>query len=124
APAKNGAAKVVAAPAKAAKTTKTASVKAANGKPANGEVIITLPSRKAKKAAEEGAAVARLPQLEGDSDGVNLQEKMRELIRLAKEQGYLTFEDLNETLPEGLVDPEQIDDVIQRLKSMGFDVIE
>ena len=34
-----------------------------------------------------------------------LQDKVRDLIRLAKEQGYLTYEDLDEHLPEGVSDP-------------------
>ena len=33
-------------------------------------------------------------------DQPEVQEKLRELIKLAKEQGYLTFDDLNEALPE------------------------
>ncbi len=53
-----------------------------------------------------------------------IQEKIRELIRLAKEQGYLTFDDINETLPEGLIDPERVDEIMNRLRSMGFDIID
>ena len=36
-----------------------------------------------------------------------LQEKVRELIKLAKEQGYLTYDDLNEALPESVNDPDR-----------------
>jgi len=32
---------------------------------------------------------------------IEIQARIRELIKLAKEQGYLTFDDLNEALPEG-----------------------
>ena len=105
----------------------------AGGKPAvvvsaapNGGVVIAPSGAKKAKSgkSEKGGSLAHLAKLDGDGDSVDLNEKIRELIRLAKEQGYLTFEDLNETLPEGLVDPEQIDDVIQRLRSMGFEVIE
>jgi len=35
---------------------------------------------------------------------IELQSRIRELIKLAKEQGYLTFDDLNEALPEGITD--------------------
>ncbi|HJX25284.1 MAG TPA: RNA polymerase sigma factor region1.1 domain-containing protein, partial [Chthoniobacterales bacterium] len=34
----------------------------------------------------------------------DVQGRIRELIKLAKEQGYLTFDDLNEALPEGVTD--------------------
>ena len=36
-------------------------------------------------------------------------EKLRELVKLAKEQGYLTFDDLNEHLPESVNDPEEME---------------
>ena len=53
-----------------------------------------------------------------------MQEKLRELIKLAKEQGYLTFDDLNEALPESVNEPEEMEAVITRLKGMEFDIID
>jgi len=53
-----------------------------------------------------------------------IQEKVRELIRLAKEQGYLTFEDLDEHLPEGVSNPEHLDAIISQLRSVEIDIIE
>ncbi|MBS0661120.1 MAG: RNA polymerase subunit sigma, partial [Verrucomicrobia bacterium] len=52
------------------------------------------------------------------------QEKIRELIRLAKEQGYLTFDDLNEALPPGVADPEQMDALVSQLRTMEFEIID
>ena len=49
---------------------------------------------------------------------------MRELIKLAKEQGYLTFDDLNEALPEGITDANELDAILTRLRRMEIDVIE
>ena len=37
------------------------------------------------------------------TSAADLQTRIRELIKLAKEQGHLTFDDLNEALPEGLL---------------------
>ena len=37
------------------------------------------------------------------------QPRIRELIKLAKEQGYLTFDDLNEALPPDLTDADELD---------------
>jgi len=54
----------------------------------------------------------------------DLQEKVRELIKLAKEQGYLTFEDLDEVLPEGITDADSIDAVISQLRSVEIDIID
>jgi RNA polymerase primary sigma factor len=52
------------------------------------------------------------------------QEKIRELIKLAKEQGYLTWDDLNEALPDGVNDPDLIESIQTRLRVMEFDIIE
>ena len=53
-----------------------------------------------------------------------LQEKIRELLKLAKEQGYITFEDLDEHLPEGMNDPETIDSIMSQLRSVEIDIID
>ena len=53
-----------------------------------------------------------------------LQDKVRELIRLAKEQGYLTYEDLDEHLPEGVSDPEHLDLIISQLRGVEIEIIE
>ncbi|MCB1230942.1 MAG: RNA polymerase sigma factor RpoD [Verrucomicrobiae bacterium] len=53
-----------------------------------------------------------------------LQEKLRELIKLAKEQDYLTYDDINEALPEEATDPEVLEEVIERLRLMEFDIID
>jgi len=53
-----------------------------------------------------------------------VQEKVRELIKLAKEQGYVTFDDLNELLPEGLAEPEHIESIISQLNAVEIEIIE
>jgi len=53
-----------------------------------------------------------------------LQEKIRELLKLAKEQGYITFEDLDEHLPEGMNDPDTIDSIMAQLRSVEVDIID
>ena len=37
------------------------------------------------------------------SSGVELTEKIKELLRLAQEQGYLTYNDINDALPDNIV---------------------
>jgi RNA polymerase primary sigma factor len=76
-------------------------------------------STKSTKAERKGKSLAQLV-----SEPVDMQEKVRGLIRLAKEQGYLTFDDLNEALPPGAADPEQMDGLITRLRGMEFDIID
>ncbi|MBA2269626.1 MAG: RNA polymerase sigma factor RpoD [Chthoniobacterales bacterium] len=52
------------------------------------------------------------------------QARIRELIKLAKEQGYLTFDDLNETLPADVTDPDELDAILTRLRRLEIDIIE
>ena len=55
---------------------------------------------------------------------IEVQNRIRELIKLAKEQGYLTFDDLNEALPEGVTDADELDLILTRLRRMEIDIIE
>jgi RNA polymerase primary sigma factor len=55
---------------------------------------------------------------------IEIQSRIRELIKLAKEQGYLTFDDLNEALPEGISDADELDLILTRLRRMEIDIIE
>jgi len=53
-----------------------------------------------------------------------IQDKVRELIKLAKEQGYVTFEDLDEHLPEGVSNPDHIDAIITQLRGVEIEIID
>ena len=53
-----------------------------------------------------------------------IQEKVRELIKLAKEQGYVTFDDLDEHLPESVNEPETIETVIGQLRAVEIEIID
>ncbi|NNE92004.1 MAG: RNA polymerase sigma factor RpoD [Verrucomicrobiales bacterium] len=57
-------------------------------------------------------------------DSPDVQEKVRELIKLAKEQDYLTFEDINEALPQETTDADMLDEIMERLRSMEFRIID
>jgi len=46
------------------------------------------------------------------------------LIILGKQNGYLTFSDLNKHLPDNLVSPKQIDSIFNQLNSMNIDIVE
>jgi RNA polymerase primary sigma factor len=54
----------------------------------------------------------------------DLQGKIRELAKLAKEQGYVTFDDLNDVLPEGVTDADELDAILSQLRKMEIDIIE
>ncbi|PVX39773.1 RNA polymerase RpoD-like sigma 70 subunit [Pasteurella langaaensis DSM 22999] len=54
----------------------------------------------------------------------NPQSQLKLLIAQGKEQGYLTFAEVNDHLPEELVDTDQIEDIIQMINDMGIQVLE
>ena len=58
------------------------------------------------------------------NSATEIQVRIRELIKLAKEQGYLTFDDLNEALPEAITDADELDVILTRLRRMEIDIIE
>ncbi len=76
----------------------------------------------AKKA--EPAPAPYVPPTNSVLDQPEVQEKLRDLIKLAKEQGYLTFDDLNEALPDQLNDPDEMEAIMNRLRSMEIDIID
>jgi RNA polymerase primary sigma factor len=64
------------------------------------------------------------PEVASLHSAIEIQARIRELIKLAKEQGYLTFDDLNEALPEGITDADDLDLILTRLRRMEVDIIE
>ena len=57
-------------------------------------------------------------------DQPEAHDKLRELIKIAKEQGYLTFDDLNEALPDSLNDPDEMETIMVRIRSMDIEIID
>ncbi len=52
------------------------------------------------------------------------QSSIRDLIAKGKEQGYLTYAEVNDHLPDSIVDPEQIEDIVRIINDMGISVYE
>ena len=52
------------------------------------------------------------------------KSQLKLLIAKGKDQGYLTYHEVNDHLPDGIVDPEQIDDIINMINDMGITVHE
>jgi len=88
-----------------------------------GKKSAARPDRKAAPVHHNG----ELPGTNGDSPAAlvgNTQARIRDLIKLAKEQGYLTFDDLNEALPPDLTDADELDLILMRLRKLEIDIIE
>ncbi len=121
--------KVVAKKPAPAKAAPKAPAKAAKPAPKPAEKPKAAPARK-EAPVKASALVAAL---NGHANGEAktpaeaqkaIQEKVRELIKLAKEQGYITFDDLEEALPEGVNDSETLDSIIAQLRGVEIEIIE
>ena len=52
------------------------------------------------------------------------QSRLKDLIARGKDQGYLTYSEVNDHLPEDISDPDQVEDIIQMINDMGIQVFE
>ena len=77
-------------------------------------------SRKSQPAVPAGASV---PVTAPDPTAV-LAEKVKELVRLAKEQGQLTFEDVSEILTEEYTAPANLDHVFAKLRELEIEIVD
>jgi RNA polymerase primary sigma factor len=55
---------------------------------------------------------------------LDLGEKVKELVRLAQEQGYLTYNDINDALPDGVISPDQLDDLYGKLRNLEVEIVD
>ena len=80
--------------------------------------------RKRGRPPKANAAPALPTVIYDDINAPEVQARLRDLIRLAKDQDHLTWDDVNEALPTGIVTPDLIDEVLSRLRAMEIRVIE
>ena len=59
-----------------------------------------------------------------DHDTSSSSSQLGALIRLGKEQGYLTYAEVNDQLPDSVTESDQIEDIIQMLTDVGIQVFE
>ena len=55
---------------------------------------------------------------------LDLTEKIKELVRLAQEQGYLTYNDINDALPDSVVTPEDLDEIYIKLRNLEVEIVD
>ncbi|WP_148861546.1 RNA polymerase sigma factor RpoD [Marinobacter fonticola] len=56
--------------------------------------------------------------------GNSQKSRLKDLIARGKEQGYLTYAEVNDHLPEDIADPDQVEDIIRMINDMGIQVAE
>ena len=82
----------------------------------HSEAVEAVIAKNQQHPAAEGAA--------GEIPAGGINDKIRHLIRLSKEQGYLTFDDINEALPESVENQEEIDNVLSILQNLEIEILE
>ncbi len=65
-------------------------------------------------------SVSKAPELKESQQ----QSQLKILIAKGKEQGYLTYAEVNDHLPNSIVDPDQIEDIVAMINDMGITVHE
>ncbi|GAB5452581.1 MAG: RNA polymerase sigma factor RpoD [Halioglobus sp.] len=58
------------------------------------------------------------------TDVAKQQSRLKDLIARGKEQGYLTYSEVNDHLPQDISDPDQVEDIIQMINDLGIQVFE
>ena len=75
-------------------------------------------------SAKKGAAVIAVSERRISIVPEDRQSQLKLLIARGKEQGYLTYAQVNDHLPPEIVDPEQIEDIVNTINDMGIPVYE
>ena len=77
---------------------------------------ITLAEKSEKKSPENDSQVSKVVSKQA--------QQLKDLIARGKEQGYLTYSEVNDHLPNDIVDPEQIEGIVNMINDMGITVSE
>jgi RNA polymerase primary sigma factor len=111
-------AKAVLAPKKTATVQASTAPPAKAKTPANKPLVIDGKNAAAKATADKRplGIERRVPE--------DRQSQLKLLIARGKEQGYLTYSQVNDHLPSEIVDPEQIEDIVNTINDMGIPVYE
>ncbi|MEK7270608.1 MAG: sigma-70 family RNA polymerase sigma factor, partial [Planctomycetota bacterium] len=81
--------------------------------------------RDAKEAHKKGGLKDRAEvPVDAAAEREERNEKLKELIKLAESQGYLTFDDINEIIPESVIKPEDLESYLTLLRGMDIEVID
>ena len=77
-----------------------------------------------RKVAAAAVPPPEAPAALPDNPVAELAEKIKELVRLAQEQGHLTHADISEILPENELTPEKLDEVFAKLRAHEIEIVD
>ena len=90
---------------------------------AGGATGAAAPAAEGKKGKKAAAELINLPARRSVLPEER-QSQLKLLIARGKEQGYLTYSQVNDHLPSEIVDPEQIEEIVNTINDMGIPVYE
>ena len=76
----------------------------------------------AKAASPKAPANGEAPAPTGNLPSVDLTETIKTLLHLSQEHGYVTYDDINDILPDNL-SPEELDSVLSKLRSLDVEIV-
>ena len=82
----------------------------------------STPSQSAASSADAPAGARA--RAAGQAAAVELSEKVKELVRLAREQGYLTYNDINDALPDVVVSTDELDELYSKLRNLEVEIVD
>jgi RNA polymerase primary sigma factor len=86
------------------------------------------PGKAAKNGAaatgKNGAAVAAAGKKGGPTSAKESERKKRELITMGKAKGFLTYDEVNEHMPESIVSSDQMDDWLSAFSGEGIEIVD
>jgi RNA polymerase primary sigma factor len=74
--------------------------------------------------ANNGHSAGAAPVTFSPDRAAEIAEKVKELVRLAQEQGYLTYNDVNEALPDSMISGEELDEVYVKLRNLEVEIVD
>ena len=118
------------AQAAADKTASAAAAPAKNGRPTKAEIAERAQAMAQAKAANQKGSKGKKTPLGGQGpastpmDPETRRLRLKNLIALGKERGFLTYAEINDHLPDDMLDAEQIENVISMIHDMGISVFD
>jgi RNA polymerase primary sigma factor len=142
--AKKAPAKKVAIKKKTSSTTKKLAAKKAPAKKVAIKKKTAAPKKEVAKASKSSVQAKTIDTSDDTSDAKlaaatkkaikkrklspkaqeKLNERIRNLIRLSKEQSFLTYKDINQALPDSVNNPDEIENVISILQNLEVDILD